>query len=252
MTAGKILIGTSGWHYPHWIGPFYPKGIHADAFLEWYARKLRSVEINNTFYHLPEPAILAQWRDATPARFVFACKASRYVTHMKKLKDPVSATSRFFDAVTNLGDKLGPILFQLPPRWHADPERLARFLDALPQDFRYAFEFRDESWFTPRVYDLLQRHDAALCAYDLDRYRSPNKPTASFAYVRLHGPDGPYRGQYDGRTLRGWARRFLAWRKAGLDVYCYFDNDEGGYAAQDALKLCDMVVERGRRVRGPT
>jgi uncharacterized protein YecE (DUF72 family) len=245
MANGEIYIGTSGWHYGHWIGPFYPEGMEPGDFLPFYACKLRSVEINNTFYQLPEPATLAEWCTVTPAGFVFACKASRYITHMKKLKDPEQTTRRFFDVVATLGEKLGPILFQLPPRWHVDGERLKQFLGLLPQGFRFAFEFRDESWFTPLVCELLARHGAALCAYDFDGRQSPVRVTSSFIYMRLHGPDGPYRGQYDGRTLAGWTKRFLAWRKSGLDVYCYFDNDEAGYAAQDALRLAGMVEAHG-------
>lgn len=245
MADGKIHIGTSGWHYPHWIGPFYPQSMRPNEFLGFYARQFGSVEINNAFYRLPDRATFAKWRDGTPTGFRFACKASRYITHMKKLKDPAQSTTRFFDAVATLGEKLGPILFQLPPHWHADPERLAQFLGALPIGFRFAFEFRDQSWFTSRVCDLLAAHGAAFCIYDLDRHRSPITVTADFVYLRLHGPDGPYRGKYDGRTLFGWTRRVLAWRTAGYDVYCYFDNDEKGYAAEDARKLARMVAKHG-------
>jgi uncharacterized protein YecE (DUF72 family) len=124
--------------------------------------------------------------------------------------------------------------------------RLKQFLAGLPQGFRFAFEFRDKSWLTPRVFELLARHEAAVCAYDFDGYHSPLKVTADFAYVRLHGPDGPYRGQYDGRTLAGLAKRIIAWQTSGLDVYCYFDNDEAGYASQDAMRLARMVADRAR------
>jgi uncharacterized protein YecE (DUF72 family) len=244
MADGTVHIGTSGWHYRHWIGPFYPDGTSPDDFFAWYAGNLRWVEINDTFCQLPQPAVLAEWCDRTPRGFVFACKASRYITHMKKLKDPTETTARFFAAIVALGDKLEPILFQLPPRWHIDADRLARFLDALPAGFRFAFEFRDESWFTPRVFELLARHDTALCAYDFDGLRSPMRVTASFVYVRLHGPDGPYRGDYDGRTLFGWTRRFLTWRKSALDVYRYFDNDEAGFAAQNAVRRARMAARR--------
>lgn len=242
---GRIHIGTSGWHYAHWVGPFYPSCLHSDDFLSHYARSFRTVEINNTFYHLPETATLEAWRDETPPGFVFACKASRYITHMKKLREPARSTARFLEAVRILGDKLGPILFQLPPRWHANAERLEDFLQALPDGLRYAFEFRDESWFTPRIYQVLARHDAALCAYDLMGWRSPAKTTAGFVYLRLHGPCSAYGGNYGGRTLRGWARRLLTWRNTGLDVYCYFNNDQGGYAVQNARHLVDMVAEHG-------
>ncbi len=210
-------------------------------FLPYYAERFAAAEINNTFYRLPARASLAQWRDAVPAGFVFACKASRYITHMKKLKDPRESVRRFFEVVDVLGAKLGPVLFQLPPRWHADVERLQAFLEALPRGHRYAFEFRDETWFTSEVYEVLARHEAALCIYDLDRRRSPVEVTADFAYVRLHGPNGPYRGSYDGRTLFGWVRRFRRWRERGRDVYCFFDNDENGYAALDARQMRTML-----------
>ena len=240
MRPGKIHVGTSGWHYAHWVGPFYPPETRPAAFLEHYARHFGSVEINATFYRLPKPATLVAWRDCTPPGFLFACKASRFITHMMKLKEP-ARTALFFDTIAALGDKLGPVLFQLPPRWRLDIERLCAFLDALPAGLRYAFEFREESWFAPAVYRLLERHGAALCAYDLDRRRSPVRVTAPFVYVRLHGPDGPYRGRYSGQALSGWARRLLGWRERGLDSYCYFDNDEAGHAAQDALRLAAMV-----------
>ena len=239
--SGKLWIGTSGWHYAHWIGPFYPEGTEPEAFLPFYARQFRSVEINNTFYRLPDRATLAAWRDATPPGFLFACKASRYITHMKKLKDSEAATRRFFDLVPVFGEKLGPILFQLPPHWHADPERLSQFLSSLPSGFRFAFELRDESWFSPPIYRLLERHGASFCAYDLDGSQSPVRVTADFAYVRLHGPDGAYRGRYTGQALAGWAKRLRNWQRAGLDAYCYFDNDEAGYAASDALRLLGML-----------
>jgi uncharacterized protein YecE (DUF72 family) len=245
-TPGQLHIGTSGWHYRHWVGPFYPAGMEPAAFLGCYGRKFRSVEINNSFYRLPDRTTLAAWREATPEDFVFACKASRIITHLKKLKDPRETTRRFFDTVTELGEKLGPILFQLPPHWRADAERLGQFLAVLPQEFRIAFEFRDASWFASPIFRLLERHGAACCAYDLDGRQSPVRITADFAYIRLHGPDGPYRGSYDGRTLGGWARRLSGWRRSGLDAYCYFDNDEAGYAAGDALRLSRMLAARPR------
>jgi len=241
---GKILIGTSGWSYDHWLGPFYPEGLNQDDFLGFYADHFATVEINSTFYGLPEERTLRAWSDATPADFVFACKASRYTTHMKKLNDPHASTARFFDAIEALGGKLGPILFQLPPHWHVNLDRLAAFLGALPTQYRYAFEFRDETWFSDETCALLEQHGAAFCIYDLNRRRSPVVLTARFAYVRLHGPDGPYRGRYDGRTLAGWARRFKIWSDEGLYVYCYFDNDELGHAASDAHRLIDMIARR--------
>lgn len=238
---GEIRVGTSGWSYDHWAGAFYPADLRAHARLAFYAGRFDTVELNASFYRLPTAAAVRQWVDATPAGFLFACKASRYITHMKKLSDPSRATSRFFDMTRQFGRRLGPILFQLPPAWHVDLGRLSVFLDALPRNCRVAFEFRDETWFTAATYDLLARHDAACCAYDLDRRRSPIEVTADFVYVRLHGPGGPYRGTYDEGTLSWWATRFLRWQREGLDVYCYFDNDEAGYAARDASRLRGLL-----------
>lgn len=238
---GQIHIGTSGWHYPHWVGPFYPRGLQPEAFLAHYARSFRTTEINSTFYRLPTPQTLAAWHERTPQGFVFACKASRYITHMKKLRNPEVACPPLFEAVEVLADKLGPTLFQLPPKWRVDPGRLEAFLAALPRRHRCAFEFRDESWFTPEVYRLLGRYDAGFCIYELAGRRAPTEVTAGFVYLRLHGPGGPYQGRYDDRALAGWAGRILMWRKAGRDVYCYFDNDERGYAARDATRLIEMV-----------
>ncbi len=244
MASGRIHVGTSGWHYEHWVGPFYPEGMPSAEFLTYYARHFRSVELNSTFYHLPKPATLAGWYERTPADFVFTCKASRYITHMKKLKDPEASIVRFFDVIAVLRSKLGAVVFQLPPRWRVDVPRLRTFLAALPNGYRYAFEFRDESWFGDETYDALARHNAAFCIYDLARRLSPLQVTANFVYVRLHGPDGPYCGQYDRRTLRGWARRCRAWATQGRDVFFYFDNDEAGYAASDALSLFQMLELR--------
>lgn len=236
-----IFVGTSGWHYDHWVGPFYPQSMKPKEFIRFYGEHFRAVEINNTFYNLPSKKTLADWRDSSPPGMVFACKASRYITHMKKLKDPKESTVRFFDAIETLGEKAGPVLFQLPPRWHADVERLRAFLEALPAGYRYTFEFRDGNWCRRQVYDLLRDHNAALCAYDLEGRRSRLKFTSDFAYVRLHGPDGAYRGSYDGRTLSGWVRRFLGWRDEGRDVYCFFNNDQNGYAARNALQMQEMI-----------
>jgi uncharacterized protein YecE (DUF72 family) len=236
-----IRIGTSGWSYDHWVGPFYPPGTAAGDRLAHYACRFDSVEINNTFYRLPSPETFEAWRAAVPESFVFACKASRYITHMKKLKDAPDATRRFLEAIASLGERLGPVLFQLPPRFRVNPERLADFLAALPEGHRYAFELRDESWHEERILALLRDHAAAFCVYDLAGRRSPVLVTADFAYIRLHGPSAAYQGSYDDRTLRGWAERFHGWQGEGLDVYCYLDNDEAGHAARDALRLKAML-----------
>lgn len=242
MAKRSIYIGTSGWHYQHWLGPFYPKELSSDQWLSYYAGRLHSVEINNTFYQLPDRETFTTWRETVPADFIFSVKASRYITHMKKLKDPQQPVATFFKNIEKLGDKLGPILFQLPPNWHFNQQRLAGFLDALPQGYRHVFEFRDPSWFDQRAYELLARHNAAVCIYDLNGRLSPKKITADHVYVRLHGPGPPYQGQYDIQTLSGWAGAFSAWNRQGKAIYCYFNNDMAGYAVQNAAQLQAMLA----------
>jgi len=160
---------------------------------------------------------------------------------MKKLKEPSEITEKFLATIDYLGDKLGPLLLQLPPRWRADPGRLDAFLEAQPAGYRWAIECRDQSWFRADVYAVLRRHGAAFCLYDFAGIRAPEVLTAAFVYLRLHGPGEAYRGRYDGRTLAGLARRMRRWADDGLDVFAYFDNDEAGHAALDALRLKDML-----------
>ena len=236
-----IHIGTSGWHYGHWKGPFYPDGLSAKEFLVFYCRKFQTVEINNSFYKLPEKSTLESWKKTVPPGFIFAAKASRYITHMKKLKDPEQSIAKFFERIQVLGDALGPILFQLPPRWSFNPERLENFLAVLPKKFRYALEFRDESWINRRTCQALADHGAAFCIFEIAGYLSPKEVTADFVYIRLHGPGGAYEGCYDKQTLAGWAGAISAWAAQGKEVFCYFDNDQAGYAARNALELQEML-----------
>ena len=237
-----IRIGTSGWNYPHWKGAFYPDGLPAGDWLAYYAERFSSVEINATFYRLPDEATLDAWRDGVPSSFRFAVKASRYITHMKKLKDPEASISRFFARIERLGERLGPVLFQLPPRWGVNVERLEDFLRALPAGYRYAFEFRDESWWTDEVARLLTDHEAAWCIFDLDRQTAPRWTTTDFVYLRLHGSDGPYQGSYDDNALQEWARLMSAWEGDGRNVHCYFDNDAEAQAPGDAQRLLECLA----------
>jgi uncharacterized protein YecE (DUF72 family) len=245
-TKGAIHIGTSGWHYGHWRGPFYPDDLGADQFLTYYADRFHTVEINNSFYRLPSERALGTWRDTVPPGFIFAVKGSRFITHMKKLQDPERSLAPFLERIALLGDRLGPILFQLPPRWHFNAARLAAFLEALPGAYRYTLELRDQSWINERALDLLAWHGVAFCVYELDGYLSPQEVTADFVYIRLHGPGGPYQGKYSTRTLTTWARAIAAWSRQGREVFCYFDNDEAGYAAQDAARLQDLLLKGGQ------
>jgi len=232
-------IGTSGWHYKHWKGPFYPEKLAAARMLEYYQQHFDTVELNNTFYCLPGEAALEDWRDRAPAGFCFAVKASRYLTHMKKLKDAAAGVATFFSRVELLGDKLGPVLFQLPPFWDADPARLDSFLAALPRGHRYAFELRNTTWHRADVYRILTRHEAAFCIYELAGFSSPLERTADFVYIRLHGPGGAYQGSYTDRALQTWAARIREWKPAA--AYVYFDNDQSGFAAHNALSLKTML-----------
>jgi len=237
-----IRIGTSGFHYKHWLGSFYPPKTPASGMLKFYLQHFDTLELNNSFYRLPLVSSLENWRDATPADFVFAVKASRFITHNKKLRDPENALDNLIPRIMHLAPKLGPILFQLPPKWGINLERLQEFLAALPTELNYAFEFRELSWMKPEVTDVLKRCNAAFCIYELAGYHSPMHVTADFTYVRLHGPDAnKYQGNYSDDRLGWWARQIESWAKTQKAIYVYFDNDQAGYAPHNALKLKNMV-----------
>ena len=240
----RIHIGTSGWHYNHWKGPFYPEDLPSEEFLKFYQCHFHTVEINHSFYQLPKKKTLKIWRNTVPAGFIFSVKGSRYMTHVKKLKEPKKPVSTFLRRIEALEEKLGPVLFQLPPRWKFNPDRLRRFLEILPDRYRYAFEFRDTSWFGKETLRILEQRGVAFCIYEFAGTVSPKHVTADFIYIRLHGPkEKAYQGQYDTRVLSGWAGAFAAWTKKKKEIFCYFDNDEAGYAAQDALRLQNMITK---------
>jgi uncharacterized protein YecE (DUF72 family) len=238
-----VYIGTSGWHYNHWRGPFYPPKLPAARMLEYYLQFFDTVEINYSFYRLPLESALRSWAASTPANFCFAVKGSRFLTHMKKLKDPEAGVAVFFDRVRLLGRKLGPVVFQLPPRWGPDPERLDAFLKCLPRRRRYAFELREPSWHIPEILAILRRHNAAFCIYELAGVHSGFDITADFTYVRLHGPTARrYEGCYTRGQLERWAERIRKWTEHLRAVYVYFDNDQGGFAAQNARELRSLLT----------
>jgi uncharacterized protein YecE (DUF72 family) len=232
-----IYVGTSGWHYRHWVGNFYPSGTRPENFLRLYLERFRTVEINNSFYRLPGSETLAAWRDQAPARFLFAVKASRFITHNKKLKDGGGSFRLFFDRVRTLGNRLGPVLFQLPPRWNYNGGRLEEFLASLPRGPRYVFEFRNPDWMRDEAFALLRKYRAAFCIHDMPGSRTPEIVIGDLAYVRFHGPDGKYRGSYPDRALRDWAEKMRAWSRRRKRVFAYFNNDIGGYAPKNALTL---------------
>jgi uncharacterized protein YecE (DUF72 family) len=237
-----IRIGTSGWHYTYWKGRYYPEKCSPAQMFEIYRNDFDTVEINNTFYHLPPATAFENWKRSTPSGFLFALKGSRFITHMKKLKDPEPAIERFFEGPVLLGRKLGPIIFQLPPRWRANAERLDAFCRALPRRRRYAFELRDPSWIVPEILDILRKHRMAFCIYDFAGFRSPLEITTDFAYVRLHGPTvRKYEGSYSAKQLREWARWIEKQSRTLKGIYFYFDNDQEAHAAYNALELKRLV-----------
>ena len=240
--SGAVHIGTSGWNYKHWKGSFYPKDLPQKKWLAYYVEHFDTVEVNNTFYQLPQFSTFESWRETVPQGFTFALKASRFITHMKKLKDPQTSSEKFFDRSERLEDKLGPILFQLPPGWQLNIDRLTEFLEVIPSEHRYVFEFRNESWLTEAVFDLLKQHNVAFCIQDFRGKQSPREITADFAYVRMHGPgEIAYAGSYGEAALKKWARQIESWRKELNDVYVYFNNDIGGCAVKDAARLQRLV-----------
>ena len=217
----RIRIGTSGWHYKHWLGTFYPEDTRPSEQFAYYLQHFNTVEINNSFYRLPTRQTFSKWKNSVPANFIFVVKASRFITHMKKLKDPAESLARFMENVSALDGRLGPILFQLPPGWKLNVERLAEFLQALPARRRYVFEFRNVSWYVDEIFALLKKHNCAFCIYELAGHLSPLKVTADFVYVRLHGPGSQkYQGSYSEAALQEWARRCKAWAKKARRYSC--------------------------------
>ena len=238
---GQIYIGTSGWHYEAWQGSFYPDKLPKEKMLAYYKDYFKTVEINNTFYGLPSQKTIQEWYGIVPKKFVFSVKANRYITHMKKLKEADETVPRMMESVKILKDKLGPILFQLPQHWHCNLDRLREFVNILPKNYQYTMEFRDPDWFNEEVYQILANHDIALCIYDFDSRCSPQEVTTAFIYIRLHGPGKPYQDPYSKKALQGWAGAISAWSGQGLTVYCYFDNDNRGYAVKNSKELSEML-----------
>lgn len=242
MTTGKIYVGTSGWNYRHWKGNFYPEHLKQKEWLKFYSQRLDTVEINNSFYRLPDTNTFASWARNTPEKFIFSVKGSRYITHMKKLNDPEQSIKKLFTRIKYLKEKLGPILFQLPPHWKFNKERLEKFLKALPKDYRYTFEFREKSWWNHEALELLVEYNAAFCIYELAGTITPKEITADFVYIRLHGPGDKYQGDYSKNELTGWAEAISSWQRKNKDIYVYFDNDDSGYSIKNAQELQNMLL----------
>jgi uncharacterized protein YecE (DUF72 family) len=240
-----VLIGTSGFQYRHWRGRFYPPDLAQKRWLEYYAERFRAVELNITFYRLPPPATFAEWASRVPDDFVFAVKASRYLTHLRRLIEPEEPVERLMDGASRLGPKLGPVLLQLPPGMRAAPDRLDRTLAAFPSGVRVALEVRDRSWFSEEVRDVLTRHHAALCLTDTLYKRSPIWRTAGWTYLRFHGGRARPWPCYGRGALDWWANRAEeAWGR-DADVYAFFNNDPAGCAVRDAALFARRVRRFG-------
>jgi len=257
MILPDIRIGCSGWQYQHWRGNFYPAELRPSEWFQFYAARFDTVEINNSFYRLPEAETFERWREQAPRPFLYAVKASRYLTHMKKLKDPDDPLDRFFTNARELGRRLGPVLFQLPPRWPINLERFEAFMVALgrctralrssgfSRRLRYVVEFREPSWYDDRVFTLMRRHRVALCLHDMKGSASAKVVVGPFIYVRFHGWT-KYAGRYSDEHLDEWADWLAAHVSKGTDVYAYFNNDVGGHAPHDAIRLRDRIHARLR------
>jgi uncharacterized protein YecE (DUF72 family) len=238
---GETYIGTSGWKYKHWDNVFYPETLKKADQLSYYHGIFNTVELNNSFYRQPEAITFENWKNGVPKDFLFAVKGNRFFTHLKKLKVTKDDVLAFLDNAAHLDEKLGPILFQLPPSWTINLERLAYFLALLPKNYRYTFEFRNHTWYTQELFGLLKKYNCAFCIYELAGHLSPLPITADFVYVRLHGPGDKYQGSYSDKDLLKWANFAKEWNKEGKDVFIYFDNDQAGYAAFNAVRLKELM-----------
>lgn len=246
----RVRVGTSGWAYRHWLGRFYPRRLPSTQALAHYACRFPTVEVNSTYYRLPSEATFDAWRAAVPPGFRFAVKMPGSVTHDKRLVDAQAEAEAFYARCRRLGDRLGVVLVQLPPGFHADLGLLDAFLAGVPSDVRVAVELRHRSWFERDVRDLLERRGAAFVVHDYNRKGSPVWATADVAYLRLHGPTGRYRGSYDAETLLAWAEQVKEWVAVGLEVYAFLNNDERGKSVRNALDLRGMLDEAWAPARG--
>lgn len=239
---GQVRIGASGFSYEHWDGIFYPPNLPKARRLEHYSSEFDTVELNNTFYRLPNEATFDSWNRRAPNGFLFALKLSRYITHVKLLSDVEESVEVFLRRAERLGQHLGPILIQLPPRLHFDIPRLESFLQLCTRDLRWAVEFRHPSWLSQEAFEMLRHHRVALCIHDLLE-QHPWEITAPFVYVRYHGPSGHYSGDYPPQHLRTDATHLAQLSARGLDVYAYFNNDAQGHAVKNARMLKNYLSE---------
>jgi uncharacterized protein YecE (DUF72 family) len=237
----QCRIGTSGWVYKHWQGPFYPSGLRQSDWYAYYAKHFETVEVNYSFYRLPSEKSFNRWQEQAPPGFVYALKANRFLTHITRLKDIGEPLETFLSRARLLGTRLGPILWQLPPRFPPDEDRLEALAAALPSDLIHAFEFRDPRWFRPATRRMLERHHLSFCIFDMPNLPCPDWITSKTIYVRFHGCRSVYGGLYGEKELQPWAGRIQQWLATDHDVYAYFNNDAFGFALQDARTLQELL-----------
>jgi uncharacterized protein YecE (DUF72 family) len=237
----KYHVGTSGWHYDDWRVRFYPEKLAKAKWLEFYATQFNTVEINNSFYHLPSEAAFKNWYDSSPSNFIFAVKVNRFITHIKKLRNVEEAVEKFLTRVKILGEKLGPLLYQLPPNLHCDDQRLESFLSLLPPEMKHVFEFRHQSWFDEGVLKTLHKYNAGFCIFDMPSLNCPLAVTADFAYMRFHGSSGLYSSCYSEEELSDWAKRLSALAADCKAFYIYFNNDVEGFAVRNAVTIREYL-----------
>jgi len=240
----RYYIGTSGWHYDDWRGRFYPEKLPKAKWLEFYARHFPTLELNNTFYRLPKETVFNKWYDSSSDGFIFSVKVSRFITHIKRLKDCSDEVDNFMSRATILKEKLGPLLYQLPPGLHRDDDRLISFLAILPHEMKHAIEFRHESWLTEDIFDILRQHQVGFCVFDMPSLTSPLVATTDFAYIRFHGSDSLYSSCYSDEELADWAKNIAQLAENLESVYIYFNNDIAGYALQNAETIRDYLEKR--------
>jgi uncharacterized protein YecE (DUF72 family) len=236
-----IRIGTSGWYYEHWKGLFYPADLPKSKWFEHYAQHFDTVEINNTFYHQPKEQSIQRWQKIAPDGFLYAVKANRYITHIKKLKDTSDSLQRFFEGINLLKRKLGPVLYQLPPSLHIDLDKLESFIKLLPKKKTSVFEFRHKSWYCDDTYKLLEKYGVGFCIHDMPDKESPQIVTSDVIYIRFHGTTGRYSGSYPKSQLQDWAKWIKDKSKNARSIYAYFNNDVNGHAIKNAKQLKELI-----------
>ncbi|MCK4362242.1 MAG: DUF72 domain-containing protein [Dehalococcoidia bacterium] len=239
--GAKYYIGTSGWVYSHWRDVFYPPKLPQSKWLEFYTGHFSTVELNNSFYRLPSEQAFSNWRATSPEGFRYAVKVSRFITHIKRLKDVAEPAETFLQRARHLNEKLGPLLYQLPPNMHRNDERLESFLRLLPKGLRHVIEFRHQSWLDEGVFDILRRHEIGFCVFDMPGLPCPLLSTADFAYIRFHGSSGLYFSCYSNEELEDWARRISGLAKDLDTVYIYFNNDAEGFAIKNAQTMAERL-----------